>query len=408
MSTKTSRAVLLLLFYSSLLNSSHSQSLDVNRGSGEDVLVGNSTLASVSPGRKLMKTWDLRFNKFDCDVRGFKPLLSQSYPIHGNIYDVLYETDATDVMMVTDERLSHCDVPKMIEKLGGLPSYPEDDENAEFWDQLRHVIDMQEMRKKSPETIAFPRSELWGEKDLHDCAMAVHNEEPGTIQQELIDALLDEQWGYVEFDRRIVGDSCDERIPWDHFEDAIDDLNLWAHDTVMPPVFAAKWWAGRARPEEVIWAIKKGEISKGVPKDIKRYARSLDIDSAHEFTAYEEGCPTHPSWPAMHAAAGSCSLWMPILLDMDDEQLCQARLTDYAIAYARTVAGVHYPDDNIVGLNFAQEIIAKELPKYLKEAHGADPRYVAWKVNKYKFDWNDFDPEDPCPFLDGGHDFCYD
>ena len=134
MSTKTSRAVLLLLFYSSLLNSSHSQSLDVNRGSGEDVLVGNSTLASVRPGRKLMKTWDLRFNKFDCDVRGFKPLLSQSYPIHGNIYDVLYETDATDVMMVTDERLSHCDVPKMIEKLGGLPSYPEDDENAEFWD----------------------------------------------------------------------------------------------------------------------------------------------------------------------------------------------------------------------------------------------------------------------------------
>ncbi len=152
---------------------------------------------------------------------------------------------------------------------------------------------------------------------------------------------------------------------------------------------------GRARPEEVIWAIREGKISKGVPKDIVQYAKSLDIDSPYKFTAYEEGCPNHPSWPAMHAAAGTCSLWMAVILDLDDEQLCQARLTDYAIAYARTVAGVHYPDDNIMGLNFGQEIIAKELPRYLKKKYGANPRYVAWKVNKLKFDWNEFDPEDP-------------
>jgi hypothetical protein len=96
--------------------------------------------------------------------------------------------------------------------------------------------------------------------------------------------------------------------------------------------------SGRPRPEEVIWAIKKGRINKGVPSDIKKYAKSLKIKSASEFTAYEEGCPNHPSWPAMHAASGSCSMMMGVMLDLNDEQLCQARLTDYAIAYSRTVA----------------------------------------------------------------------
>ena len=95
---------------------------------------------------------------------------------------------------------------------------------------------------------------------------------------------------------------------------------------------------GRPRPEEVVWAIKRGRISKGVPTDIKQYVKSLDIQSAPEFTAYEEGSPTHPSWPAMHAASGSSSLWMAVIMDLNDEQLCQARLTDYAIAYSRTVA----------------------------------------------------------------------
>ena len=56
---------------------------------------------------------------------------------------------------------------------------------------------------------------------------------------------------------------------------------------------------GRARPEEVIWAIKKGRIHKGVPRDIMRFVDRLDITSQHEFTAYEEGSPKHPSWPGM-------------------------------------------------------------------------------------------------------------
>ena len=136
-----------LVFYSTLLNVCLSQSLkrdnnhDVEDGGG--VHIGNSTLASMDEVvdmdlddvRKLMKTWEVRFNKFSGDPDGFKPLMPYSYPVHGDVYDVLVDmTDAVDVIMVDDERLEGCNVPRLINKLGGLPSYPEEDEEAEFWD----------------------------------------------------------------------------------------------------------------------------------------------------------------------------------------------------------------------------------------------------------------------------------
>ncbi len=97
--------------------------------------IWNATLASVNDKRKLMETWQLRFNKFSGDPSGFKPLMPDNYPVHGEVYDILYEmTDAVDVMMTTDEELENIDVPKLIEKLGGSPSHPEEDEDAEFWD----------------------------------------------------------------------------------------------------------------------------------------------------------------------------------------------------------------------------------------------------------------------------------
>lgn len=72
---------------------------------------------------------------------------------------------------------------------------------------------------------------------------------------------------------------------------------------VGPHNFAAKWYAGRARPEEVAWLIRKGKL-RNVPNDIVRDIQFMNLRSAADFTAYEEGCPYHPSWPAMHAASG--------------------------------------------------------------------------------------------------------
>jgi hypothetical protein len=77
---------------------------------------------------------------------------------------------------------------------------------------------------------------------------------------------------------------------------------------------------------------------------------------------------------------------------LSQEQYCQVVLLDHAVAFARSVAGVHYPDDNIAGLNFAQEYIAKNLPSYLAQRYGANATKVQEKVAALRFDWNLFDP----------------
>lgn len=70
-------------------------------------------------------------------------------------------------------------------------------------------------------------------------------------------------------------------------------MNAWTMSVVGPHSFTAKWYAGRARPEEVIWAIKKGKIEDGVPNDIRRDVQQMRIESAREFTAYREGAPRY-------------------------------------------------------------------------------------------------------------------
>jgi len=140
-------------------------------------------------------------------------------------------------------------------------------------------------------------------------------------------------------------------------------------------------------------------ISYGVPDVIKDAVKALPIRKAEDFTAYPEGCPNHPSFPAMHGANGGTTLWMAVVLNLNDEQLCQVILTDYAVGYARVVAGVHYPDETIIGLNVAQEVLARALPEYLAYKYGSDPSIVRKKIQKVRYDWRTFDPKDPCPWL---------
>lgn len=59
--------------------------------------------------------------------------------------------------------------------------------------------------------------------------------------------------------------------------------------------------------------------------------------------------------------------------------------------------GVHYPDDNIAGLNLAQEVLARALPQLLRDKYNANPFNVARKIRQNRFDWRNFDPKNPCP-----------
>lgn len=144
----------------------------------------------------------------------------------------------------------------------------------------------------------------------------------------------------------------------------------------------------------------------------------MNLVNATSFTQYPEGSPLHPSWPAMHSAASSASLWLAVVANLTDEQYCQVLRTDYAVAYARTVAGgkldlqsflyvfcmnifltllccsVHYPSDNIAGLNMGQNVVAHELAGHLAEVYGADKAAVEAKIARLRFDWATYFPED--------------
>ena len=56
--------------------------------------------------------------------------------------------------------------------------------------------------------------------------------------------MFDERWGYVDIDLDVFPHSCDKRLPWSFFENALASANEWTIETVMPPTFAAKWYAG--------------------------------------------------------------------------------------------------------------------------------------------------------------------
>jgi len=103
------------------------------------------------------------------------------------------------------------------------------------------------------------------------------------------------------------------------------------------------------------WKISSGEVPKEqVPEDVYNMISGMELKNATSFTQYPEGSPLHPAWPAMHSAASSASLWFAVVANLTEAQYCEVLRTDFAVAYARTCAGVHYPADNIAGLNMGQ------------------------------------------------------
>jgi len=183
-------------------------------------------------------------------------------------------------------------------------------------------------------------------------------------------------------------------------------INAWSLEMVGPVNFNLKWHFGLCRPEEVAWLIHTGDFNEtdGVPPEVISVIQSMKLQKATDFTAYENGSPMHPSFPAMHSAGSTCSLWVPALYDITPEQYLEALRTDYGVAFARTVAGVHYPQDNFAGLNIGQRVIRERLPKFLSENYGYEPALVADKVNKLSFDWNKVEfTEDGCTIEGKSH-----
>lgn len=88
--------------------------------------------------------------------------------------------------------------------------------------------------------------------------------------------------------------------------------------------FQIKYYYGEIRPEELVRA---------------------------NITAFPEGCPKHPSFPAGHGAAAGAGA--KALIDhfiLSNEQIKMVRDSAYLWSMFRTLAGVHYSLDNLGGL----------------------------------------------------------
>merc|ERR1711935_877537 len=169
----------------------------------------------------------------------------------------------------------------------------------------------------------------------------------------------------------------------------------WAVSTVSPPAFALKWDQGRPRPEEAAAAVRNG-LFDTLPEDKTQVS----------WTAYKNGSPRHPSWPAMHSAASSASLYLAVVLNLTSDQLKEARKLDYAVAYFRSLAGVHYPTDNLAGLTLGQNVVAKELPDMLEEFYpgataGATKAATEEKIKKLleAHSRDTYEPRAACPSI---------
>jgi len=327
----------------------------------------------------------MRFNKYGAEMT---PLEAVDYPLAHEKAIELRKTKAVSIINIADCDECYMPIWRLIQQIGGLPSHPSSNPSSPFWKEMVEVTDMQFKRKQNVKPHTFmPLPKIWQNYTIHDVAKAVHNEFPGVHHINLIKTLLADG---ATVDRKMIPSLCDH----DFLRSVVmlSDMNTWSIAKVGPMNFGVKWYAGRARPEEVAYAIAQGKIgvTDGVPAKLLNDIKSMGLTNATSYTAYPEGSPRHPSWPAMHSAASAGSMWISTVLNLTPEQYCEVQKVDYAISYARTVAGVHYPTDNTAGLNLGQQVLARHLPFYLHQKYGAKRAEIRRKIAKYIFDWNTF------------------
>jgi len=132
-----------------------------------------------------------------------------------------------------------------------------------------------------------------------------------------------------------------------NFLETIPDVEEQISDGVkraLHKTFEVKYFYGLARPEEV-W------------KEITGFEHTENI------TAYPEGCPSHPTFPAGHSGAAAGGV-VPIIKELDKLSPKQLKIvldTAYSWSMFRSLAAVHFSDDNIAGL------IIGGLGKYMRK-----------------------------------------
>lgn len=315
------------------------------------------------------------------------PLSRKDYPISDSLAKIMRKANFISVSTQSSPGVVF-NLEKLIKFVKSFIHLPGD---RNYWQELNYVLDLQKYRKQGKSAdILMPLPNHWKGYTLEDAAQAVHNEYPAQHQATYISELISSG---VKIDKRIISDTS--KVDFINTIVLAAALNTWSFLAVAPNTFAMKYAIGMLRPEEIVNRIKKGEYGRadGVPRSTLKRIESLDLDCMEQFTAYPEGCPNHPSFPAMHSSGSTCSMWLPIIFDLTPEQFYGAKVVDYAVAQARSAAGVHYAMDNVAGLAVGQDMIAELLPAYLEERFGSDPEYVKRKIEKIRFSWYKFHKE---------------
>jgi hypothetical protein len=283
---------------------------------------------------------------------------SVHFPLDAQELSGLQTSNAVSPILPEDPR-----VVVTLDEMFGEMGIPEPTLPGEegFWDEFEKVLDLQIARKSkktSPKQF-FDVPRIFENFSMEEAAQAVRADFPSHFPSLLVQQFLQEG---AKVDPSIIPQTGNDFVRGPVL---LSQLIGWSVSKVSPSAFAAKWNQGRPRPEGVAWAVQQGKLE--APAHIREKLETLGMSKAEEFTAYEEGCPRHPSWPAMHSAASSSSLYLAVVMDLSPEQIAEARRLDYAVATSRSLAGVHYESDNLAGLALGEEVVARELPDFLAQ-----------------------------------------
>jgi len=293
------------------------------------------------------------------------------------------------------------------------PTHPDSTPSQPFFTEFSEVVSAQQMRRAGQLTkhVMSVHPLFESEETMETSAQRVRADFPTEFPCLQIQRFLREG---LKLDANIFQRSdCTGASPeFVNGAVALSALAGWTVAEVSPAAFASKWFVGRMRPEEVALRVREGSLS--VPGASVKSAidaifcgqgNSSCQQKAATFTAYEEGSPVHPSWPAMHSAASSLSTWLDVVADLTPQQREEVRLLDYSIAYFRTFAGVHYPSDNRAGLALGQYIVKSKLADHLAVKYACDSasrasirKYVQDKMGRLPvLDWSVWTPKSWTP-----------
>jgi membrane-associated phospholipid phosphatase len=231
-------------------------------------------------------------------------------------------------------------------------------------------------------------------RDGRDLAECVHKD--FTYQVFLNTALILLSFGSSALDdanpyKSIVNQSGFATFGAPHILDAVAHVANCALKAVWFP----KWLLHRRlRPEQMAGRVHNHRIREAEypihPKLLEAHALSEVFDRTGSYLlpmAYPEGCPTHPSYPAGHAAiAGACTTILkaffkesyqvptPVIASEDGLSLAPYggtltvgdELNKLAanISLSRDTAGVHYRSDGIEGIKLGEALAISTLRDY--------------------------------------------